>query len=69
MAKKKLAKKAAKQTLILEGYTLVFARKLKFMPGLQGYLMQYVMGMLGLDSGSEDDKAFARKTIEGIVKA
>ena len=72
MAKKKPAKKAEKEKTSepkkLSSWELVYARKLKYTPGLQFMLMEFVMLALGLSGESKDDKTYARETIKNIKR-
>ena len=72
MAKKKPAKKAEKVTsskvTTLNDFQLKYARKLKFTPGLQFLLMEFVMLALNLSGNIAEDKIFARKTMHDLKR-
>ena len=72
MAKKEPAKKAEKVTSSkkpeLNEFQLKYARKLKFTPGLQYLLMEFVMLALNLSGNTAEDKIFARKTMHDLKR-
>ena len=72
MAKKEPAKKAEKvissKKPELNEFQLKYARKLKFTPGIQYLLMEFVMLAINLSGNIAEDKIFARKTMHDLKR-
>lgn len=67
-AKKRQRKKAPSKKPGLNEFQLKYARKLKFTPGLQFLLMEFVMLALNLSGNIAEDKIFARKTMHDLKR-